>query len=61
MGGVDEEEIEEVDAFGPVVGGPGEIIEEQILEDEAMTPTAEVHSPSAISPKNTISSRINIP
>ncbi|KAK1249354.1 hypothetical protein MKX07_002870 [Trichoderma sp. CBMAI-0711] len=61
MGGVDEEEIEEVDAFGPVVGGPGEIIEEQILEDEATTPTAEVHSPSAISPRNTISSRINIP
>jgi hypothetical protein len=64
MGGVDEEEeeeeIEEVDAFSPLVGGPGEIIEEQILEDEATTPTAEVqnpmdiHSPSAISPRNTV-------
>ncbi|GJC98979.1 serine threonine protein kinase [Colletotrichum higginsianum] len=28
-----EEEIEEVDAFSPVVGGPGERIEEQIIED----------------------------
>ncbi|KAJ4855002.1 protein kinase domain-containing protein [Trichoderma breve] len=62
MGGLDEEEeeIEEVDAFGPVIGGPGEIIEEQILEDEATTPTAErhptaeIHSPSStISPRNT--------
>ncbi|GFP57901.1 serine/threonine-protein kinase ppk16 [Trichoderma asperellum] len=48
MGGVDEEEeeeeIEEVDAFSPLVGGPGEIIEEQILEDEATTPTAECGS-----------------
>jgi len=28
-----EEEIEEVDVFTPVVGGPGERIEEQIIED----------------------------
>jgi hypothetical protein len=54
MGGVNEEEIEEVDAFSPLVGGPGEIIEEQILEDEATTPTAEIHSPTAISPRNTV-------
>ncbi|KAK2606455.1 hypothetical protein QQS21_003148 [Conoideocrella luteorostrata] len=29
-----DEEYEEVDSFQPIVGGPGEIIEEQILEDE---------------------------
>lgn len=31
-----EEEIEEVDMFNPVVGGPGEIVEEEILEDDEM-------------------------
>ncbi|KAF3075944.1 Serine/threonine-protein kinase ppk16 [Trichoderma lentiforme] len=60
MGGLDEEEeeIEEVDAFGPVIGGPGEIIEEQILEDEATTPTAEIHPTAGVhSPSSTISPR----
>lgn len=37
-----EEDIEEVDMFNPIVGGPGEIIEERILEDdEGPTPTEE--------------------
>jgi hypothetical protein len=45
----DEEEIEEVEAFSPIVGGPGEKIEEQIIEaDEAeeTTPKAYLHSPT---------------
>ncbi|KAK1707448.1 hypothetical protein BDP67DRAFT_527257 [Colletotrichum lupini] len=36
-----EEEIEEVDAFSPVVGGPGERIEEQIIEDSETEALAE--------------------
>ncbi|KAJ4153854.1 hypothetical protein LMH87_010323 [Akanthomyces muscarius] len=32
----EEEEIEEVEMFNPIVGGPGEIVEEQIIEDEEM-------------------------
>lgn len=35
----DEEDIEEVDMFSPVIGGPGETIEEQIFEDGERTPT----------------------
>lgn len=36
---VDEElEEEVVDSFQPIVGGPGEIIEEQILEEEGPVP-----------------------
>lgn len=31
----DDEDIEEVEIFNPIVGGPGELIEEQILEDGA--------------------------
>lgn len=42
----DEDEFEEVESFQPIVGRPGEIIEEQILEDEQpMTPAVE--SPTA--------------
>ena len=33
-----EEEFEEVEAFSPIVRGPGEIIEEQIIEDEEPEP-----------------------
>ena len=33
---VPEEEIEEVEIFNPIVGGPGETVEEQIIEDEEM-------------------------
>lgn len=32
----EEEEIEEVEMFNPIVGGPGEIVEEQIIEDDEM-------------------------
>ena len=31
----DDEDVEEVEMFNPIVGGPGELIEEQILEDGA--------------------------
>jgi hypothetical protein len=33
------EVIEEVESFSPIVSGPGEIITEQILEDDEPTPT----------------------
>jgi hypothetical protein len=36
----DEEEIEEVEAFSPIVTGPGETIEEQIIEADETTPRA---------------------
>ncbi|KID99287.1 Protein kinase domain containing protein, partial [Metarhizium majus ARSEF 297] len=42
----DEDEFEEVESFQPIVGRPGEIIEEQILEDEPLQ-LADVESPSA--------------
>ncbi|KAK1783330.1 hypothetical protein QBC45DRAFT_366049 [Copromyces sp. CBS 386.78] len=29
----EEEEVEEVDRFSPIIGGPGEIVEERIIED----------------------------
>lgn len=32
----DEEEIEEVEMFNPIVGGPGEIVEEHIIEDDEL-------------------------
>ncbi|ATY62253.1 serine threonine kinase [Cordyceps militaris] len=32
----DEEEIEEVEMFNPIVRGPGEIVEEQIIEDDEL-------------------------
>ncbi|KAJ3482893.1 hypothetical protein NLG97_g7448 [Lecanicillium saksenae] len=32
----EEEEIEEVEMFNPIVGGPGEIVEEQIIEDDEL-------------------------
>ena len=35
----EEEEIEEVDGFTPIVTGPGEKIEEQVIEDDEPTPT----------------------
>lgn len=37
----EEEEIEEVDVFRPVIGGPGEKIEEQIFEENEPQPTHE--------------------
>ncbi|KAF6838329.1 hypothetical protein CPLU01_02441 [Colletotrichum plurivorum] len=51
-----EEEVEEVDVFSPVVGGPGERIEEQIFEDgEAETPTGQAkpkdHEEVPVTPK----------
>lgn len=42
----DEDEFEEVDSFAPIVGGPGEIIEEQIIEDEQQLSTPGVESPT---------------
>ncbi|GAO19342.1 hypothetical protein UVI_02008720 [Ustilaginoidea virens] len=42
-----EAEFEEVESFQPIVGGPGEVIEEQILEDEPGT-TLGVKSNSAL-------------
>lgn len=30
-----DEDVEEVEIFNPIVGGPGELIEEQIVEDGA--------------------------
>ncbi|KAF7561415.1 hypothetical protein G7046_g2728 [Stylonectria norvegica] len=38
-GGEEEEEVEEVEQFSPVIGAPGETIEEQIYEDGETTPT----------------------
>ncbi|KAM3557340.1 hypothetical protein ARSEF4850_005108 [Beauveria asiatica] len=32
----EDDEIEEVEAFNPIVGGPGEIVEEQIIEDDEL-------------------------
>lgn len=32
----EDEEIEEVEMFNPIVGGPGEIVEEHIIEDDEM-------------------------
>ncbi|RDA86303.1 hypothetical protein CP532_5684 [Ophiocordyceps camponoti-leonardi (nom. inval.)] len=45
----DEDECEEVEMFNPIVGGPGETIEERIIEDEeSSTPTSAVpRSPRA--------------
>lgn len=40
-GMAEEEEIEEVDVFNPVVGGPGEKIEEQIFEENEPQPQLE--------------------
>lgn len=47
---VETDEIEEVEMFSPLISGPGEIIEEQILEDDESTPTARPDSPDAHSP-----------
>jgi hypothetical protein len=41
----DEDEFEEVESFQPIVGRPGEIIEEQILEDDSLE-TPAVGSPT---------------
>ncbi|KHN96021.1 Protein kinase domain containing protein [Metarhizium album ARSEF 1941] len=41
----DEDEYEEVESFQPIIGRPGEIIEEQILENEPLQ-TSEVESPT---------------
>ncbi|KAK5991772.1 Putative serine/threonine-protein kinase [Cladobotryum mycophilum] len=61
MGELDEEEeIEEVEAFTPLVGGPGEIIEEQILEDEGLTPTTAVHCQTPRTPTEVKSDPLNI-
>lgn len=46
----EEEEIEEVDMFSPVIGGPGETIEEQIFEESEPTPL-ELTSPALQTPK----------
>ncbi|KAH7134063.1 kinase-like domain-containing protein [Dactylonectria macrodidyma] len=35
----EEEEVEEVEVFSPVIGGPGEKIEEQIFEEDETAPT----------------------
>jgi hypothetical protein len=37
--GEEEEEIEEVESFNPIVSRPGEIVEEEIIEDSEPTPT----------------------
>ncbi|PFH58098.1 hypothetical protein XA68_14143 [Ophiocordyceps unilateralis] len=43
----DEDECEEVEMFNPIVGGPGETIEERIIEDdESSTPTSAVRRSS---------------
>ena len=42
----DMEEIEEVEAFSPIVSGPGETIEEQIIEDDELTPTRGGNDPA---------------
>ncbi|KAF4975872.1 hypothetical protein FZEAL_7395 [Fusarium zealandicum] len=39
--GEEEEDVEEVDAFSPVIGGPGEKIEEQIFEENEPQPKLE--------------------
>ena len=39
-----EEEFEEVEAFNPIVRGPGEIIEEQIIEDEEPESEPSLHA-----------------
>lgn len=43
----EEEEIEEVDMFSPVIGGPGEKIEEQIFEEDEPTPTTDMATPAS--------------
>ncbi|KAH8736245.1 hypothetical protein BGZ61DRAFT_472594 [Ilyonectria robusta] len=43
----EEEEVEEVDAFSPVIGAPGEMIEEQIFEEDETAPTNAAFSLSA--------------
>ncbi|POR34964.1 Putative serine/threonine-protein kinase [Tolypocladium paradoxum] len=42
-----EEEFEEVETFAPIVRGPGEKIEEQIIEDEEPAPALDVNSPTS--------------
>lgn len=42
----EEDEVEEVDKFTPLVSGPGEKIEEQIIEDDEPTPTKGPHTPT---------------
>ncbi|PHH92173.1 hypothetical protein CDD83_8559 [Cordyceps sp. RAO-2017] len=47
-------EFEEVEMFNPIVGGPGETIEEHIIEDDERTPTSKVNSPALQSPADVI-------
>jgi hypothetical protein len=44
---VSEEEIEEVEVFNPIVRRPGEIVEEEIIEDSEPTPTKAKADPAA--------------
>lgn len=46
----DEDYVEEVDNFAPVVTGPGERVEEQIIEEGETTPTAKT-SAHGMAPK----------
>lgn len=46
MGQEPELECEEVEVFNPIVGGPGEKIEEHVIEDEETTPAANVDIPA---------------
>jgi hypothetical protein len=40
-GSEDDDDVEEVDVFSPVIGGPGERIEEQIFEENEPQPSLE--------------------
>lgn len=40
----DDEDIEEVEMFNPIVKGPGETIEEQILEDDEVPSQLDLNS-----------------
>jgi serine/threonine protein kinase len=48
-----EEDIEEVDTFSPIIGLPGEKIEEQIIQDDDVTPKAEHHDTAVQKTQNT--------
>jgi hypothetical protein len=53
----DEDEFEEVESFQPIIGRPGEIIEEQILEDEPLQ-TSEVETPTTATMPGAIKSQL---
>lgn len=54
-------ECEDVEVFNPVVGGPGEKIEERVIEDEEPSPASNVDSLAAKAPGGTPNAAAGLP